>query len=118
MAKNNLAKRIVQNQRDTGVLTQKWTSQAFIDATVMVLCDHGMTGAEAIEIAKEIHTLSFEVRNGLTGNVDADATRVQVDRKLSELLPPEEMLPWPERYCDWREDSVEEERKRRRYRGK
>lgn len=118
MAKNELAKRLSKERREQGMLTQKWTAQGFIDATVMVMCDRGMTGKEALEVAKEILDQSFEVRQGLTARSDADAIRTQVDRKLTELLDPEDMLPWSERYTGWYEESLEEEIKRRRYRGK
>lgn len=118
MAKNDLAKRLNRNRHGEAVITQKWTAQAFIDATVMVMCERGMTGKEALEVAKEILDVSIEVRLGLTGRSDADAVRVQVDRKLCELLEPEDMLPWAERYADWVEETLEEEVKRRRYRGK
>lgn len=118
MAKNDLAKRLLTKQREDMVITQKWTAQGFIDASVMVLNERGMSGKEALEVAKEILDVSFEVRQGLTGRVDSDAVRVQVDRKLAEILPPEDMLPWSERYIGWVEESVEDERKRRRYRGK
>lgn len=118
MAKNELAKRLSKHRRESGVLTQKWTAQAFIDASIMVLCERGMTGKEALEVAKEILDMSFEVREGLTGRSDSDAIRTQVDRKLYELLEPEDMLPWADRYADWVEETLEEEVKRRRYRGK
>lgn len=124
MPKNEFAKRLSKKRRESGVLTQKWTAQGFIDAIVLVLCDEDVMGdrvvdgKEAIRLAGKIFDVSFEVRHGLTMREDADATRVQVDRKLAELLEPEDWLPWSERYADWYEESLDEELQKRRYRGK
>lgn len=124
MAKNDLAKRLNKKQRDDMTIVQKWTGQGFIDAIVLVLCDPDVMGdrvvdgKEAIRLAGKILDVSFEVRHGLTMREDADATRVQVDRKLAELLEPEDWLPWSERYSDWYEESLDEELQKRRYRGK
>ena len=118
MPKNEFAKRLNKKQREDMTIVQKWTGQGFIDAIVLVMCERGMTGKEALEVAKEILDMSFEVRQGLTMREDADAVRVQVDRKLAELLEPEDWLPWSERYSGWYEESLDEELQKRRYRGK
>jgi hypothetical protein len=117
MAKNDYAKRLIEQRELHNYFVKAWTIQMCLDVMVSVLNDPDVMGKDVIG-AKRLARISnaFNERfpefvKALTADSDADWRRQRIDDMMVQIFG-ENAATWEQRYDGWTENSRKAVKKR------